>query len=195
MTRPERNRLFFALVPPEDRRPAIAQMAQSLQAEYQFGGRLLKPERYHITLFFFGDYQPPDTEPAIIEAAQSIAAPSFELILDKAGCFPNRDTATWLAPNKTPPELQHLGDQLRSKISYITQERNSGFTPHLTIGREARRKLRPTAVPPIGWHVDEFVLIRSILHEYPARYEILGRYPLTGAPLPPQPEQTGFAFN
>lgn len=194
MTEPEPNRLFFALVPPEELRPAISETAQALQAEHKFGGRLLKPERYHITLFFFGDYQPPETEPAIIEAAQSIDAPPFELTLNKAGSFPNRDIATWLAPANVPPELEYLGNQLRKKLGYITEERNSGFTPHLTIGREARGKLRPTAITPISWRVTEYVLIRSILHQYPARYELLGRYALKGEPLPPQPEQSGFTF-
>ncbi|MGB1580420.1 MAG: RNA 2',3'-cyclic phosphodiesterase [Nevskiales bacterium] len=194
MEEAQKNRLFFALLPPDSLRPAISATAQALQAEHRFGGRLLKPERFHITLFFFGEHQPPETEPDILKAAEAITSPPFELCLDKAGCFPNRDIATWLGPQKVPHALEHLGKQLKDSVSYLSRERNSGFVPHLTIGREAVHKLKPVSVEPIGWRVDEFVLIRSILHEYPARYEILGRYPLTGAALPAPPEQTGFAF-
>lgn len=191
---PAPNRLFFALVPPQESLPEISAAANTLQQEHQFGGRLLNPQRYHITLFFFGDYTPPENEPAILKAAEDISSPPFQLQLDKAGCFPNRDIATWLAPNETPPELDHLGQQLRKTVSHLSRERNSGFTPHLTIGRQAIQKLRARSISPITWPVNEFVLIRSILHQYPARYEVLGRYPLTGAALPPQPKQEGFGF-
>jgi 2'-5' RNA ligase len=90
--------------------------------------------------------------------------------------------------------LDHLGQQLRKTVSHLSRERNSGFTPHLTIGRQASQRLRPTLITPITWQVKEFVLIRSILHEYPARYETLGRFPLRGAPLPPMPKQANLGF-
>ena len=47
--------------------------------------------------------------------------------------------------------------------------------PHVSLvyGTDATRKI---AIPPIGWQVEEFLLIRSIHGE--GRHELLGRWPL-----------------
>ncbi len=186
---PEPNRLFFALAPPPQVRSRAAAVAETLRREHRLGGRLLKPERYHLTLHFLGDFVSADTERAALKAAGTVAAPPFTLRLDRAGSFRNPKIPVWLGAAETPIALAHLEQMLRNALVHLPQERQPRFVPHLTVLREAARPLQPTAIEPIDWPVAEFVLIRSILHAYPAQYQTLARYPLRGSPLPPHPHQ------
>jgi 2'-5' RNA ligase len=74
-------------------------------------------------------------------------------------------------------------------MSGLPVEQQPRFVPHLTLIRAATTPLRKQPVAPIDWPVEEFVLIRSILHEQPARYETRQRYRLCGGPPPPSPTQ------
>ena len=80
----EMHRLFFALWPDEALRPRIAQAAASIVSEHAPGGRALKPDKYHVTLQFLGDFRP--LPPSLVDSAKAAAAavrsPAFELSLD-----------------------------------------------------------------------------------------------------------------
>jgi RNA 2',3'-cyclic 3'-phosphodiesterase len=182
---PEPNRLFFALAPPPEVRSRAAAVAKALRSEHRLGGRLRKPERYHMTLYFLGDHISAATEAAALQAAESVAAPAFHLRLDQAGSFRNREIPVWLGAGEMPAELAHLEQALRQALAQLAQERQPRFVPHLTVLREAERPLRVTAIEPIDWPVTDFVLIRSILHRQPAEYITMARFPLRGTSLPP----------
>ncbi len=188
------NRLFFALTPPRTIGPAIAQVAQSLRTTQDLGGRLINPARYHITLYFLGDEVTADVESAAMRAASELRSAPFNLKLDCAGSFNNPQIPVWLGPRDTPNELAQLEETIRKKMAHLPRVRQPRFNPHLTIIRNANRKLPSQVIEPIEWAVSEFVLIRSVLNERPARYDVLARYALCGPPLPPQPEQESFSF-
>lgn len=181
------NRLFFALWPDDSTRAACAEAARDLKLRMQPDGYLLKPERYHITLPYLGDYVSPEQEAAAKQVAQLVSLPPFTLTLDQANSFKNREVPWYLAPLETPAELTLLHDHLRDAL------RNGGvavermrFTPHLTVVRNATVALPPTRIKPVEWEVKEFVLIRSVLHDQPAEYQVLGRWPLNGVWRPKQ---------
>ncbi len=183
------NRLFFALWPDAATRAAAYQTAQDLRAKHQTKGYLVKPERYHITLHFLGDYVPAEIETAALQAAGQVKAAPFTLKLDRAGCFRNRQIPCWLGPWETPPGMTALYQQLHAALTaaQITPERLR-FAPHLTIIRDAKRPVPHTPITPVVWEIREFVLIRSLLQKQPAEYAVLARYSLApGAPgmLPP----------
>ncbi len=193
--KPSHNRLFFALMPDEAARTACAEAARDLRTRMQPDGYLLKPERYHITLPYLGDYVSPEQEAAAKQVAQLVSLPPFILTLDQANSFKNREVPWYLAPLETPAELTLLHDHLRDALrnSGVTVERMR-FTPHLTVVRNATVGLPPTRIKPVVWQVKEFVLIRSVLHDQPAEYQVLGRWTLDGT-LPanhPPPQMTLF---
>lgn len=177
---PSNNRLFFALVPPLDVCERVAEKARELQKTHDLGGRLIKPLRYHITLLFLGDQVSSAGEKAALRAAPDMQSPPFTLYLDKAGSFRNRQMPVWLGPNQPPAELDHLAKLLGKVTGQRTRERQPRFTPHLTTIRNADGLLPATAVDPIEWDVTDYVLIRSVLDQQPVRYEILGRWTLSG---------------
>ncbi len=186
---PAHNRLFFALSPPETARQRIASTAKQLREAHQLGGRLIKAERLHMTLFFLGDVSA-QAEARVLKVAGSLECPPFSLRLDTAGCFRNRQIPVWLGPDKPPQALTYLADKLETHLASEATTGSPPFNPHVTIIREADSPLKQLAIEAIEWHVSEFVLIRSILHERPVRYEIIESFRLRGAALPPEPEQT-----
>lgn len=182
------NRLFFALWPGDAVRAACADATRELKVRLQPGGYPSAPERYHMTLLFLGDQVQAVQEAAALQAAKALRAAPFTLTLDQAGSFRNpRATPWWLGARKAPDGLTRLHEQLRDVLLRANAPvERMRFTPHLTIYR-ADRALPTTAIAPIEWAVDEFVLVRSRLDEQPIRYEILGRWPLLGAPEPAVP--------
>ncbi|MEQ1440174.1 RNA 2',3'-cyclic phosphodiesterase [Fontimonas sp. SYSU GA230001] len=190
----EPNRLFFALWPDDAVRAAIAEAARKLRMRMQPGGYLARPERYHLTLLFLGDAVPARDEAAAIAAAAQVRVAPFTLQLDHAGSFRNRHIPWWLGSHAPPAQLHELHDRLREVLRQadVSIDRMR-FVPHLTILREARQPLPPTAIAPVEWPVTEFVLVRSRLDLNPVEYEVIGRWPLRpgdGAP-PLADESTG----
>lgn len=180
-SKPAHNRLFFALWPDDAARAACDEVARDLKLRMQPDGYLLKPGRYQITLPYLGDYVSPEQEAAAIQVAQLVSLPPFTLTLDQANSFKNREVPWYLAPMETPAELTLLHDHLRDALrgAGVAVERMR-FVPHLTVVRNATVALPPTRIKPVVWQVKEFVLIRSVLHDQPAEYQVLGRWPLNG---------------
>ena len=176
----EAHRLFFALLPDAGLRANIAATSAGLERAHHSGGRLLEPERYHLTLRFLGDFQPmpPALAAAARAAGDAVGARAFELVLDHAGSFAS--SRVWWLGGARSEELQALwqglGDGLARQGVRVPR---GGFTPHLTIVRDARRALEPVAIEPLRWQVDGFALVDS----RPGRpYEILQRWEcITGA--------------
>lgn len=173
----EIQRLFFALFPDAALRARIAEAAAGLERRHPSGGRLLKPERYHLTLQFLGDFQPlpPSLVAAARAAGDAIRMRPFDLMLDHAGSFAG-SRVWWLggARNDALQALwQGLGDAL---LRAGVRPQRGTFAPHLTIVRDARRQIEPLPIDPLPWRAGGFALVES----RPGRpYEILQRWEAT----------------
>lgn len=183
------KRLFFALWPPEAVRGEISTVADNLIKQRGLTGHKSRRRRYHLTLFFLGDKVTADIEVAAHKAAARIRAPSFSLRLDQAGSFNNREIPVWLGCSDIPAELRFLDQALRRQLKGLTCERQPRFAPHVTILRNATTRLPLTAVTPVDWAIQEFVLIHSSISDHSVEYTVLQRYPLKGPPLAPEPQQ------
>lgn len=181
------NRLFFALWPSANLRAQITAAADVLSAHHS-GGYRLNPARYHMTLKFLGDNVATAAETAALDAAARVEAPPFSLRLDQAGSFGNRKIPIWLGSSAIPAELIYLDQALRRALGERPRGRKLSFVPHLSVMRDAKLPLPVVRIEPIDWHVEEFVLIRSVLGAK-VSYEILCRYPLTAAGIPSEPQQ------
>jgi 2'-5' RNA ligase len=186
------NRLFFALWPDDAVRRACAEAARELRLKMQPSGYMSNPERYHITLLFLGDTVPPEQEQAAIEAAAAVRAAPFQLNLDSAGSFRNRQVPWWLAPRESPRALAELYESLHEAMmaARVVPDRMK-FVPHLTVLRDAHKALPSTAIKPVEWPVRDFVLVRSRLDLQPVRYEIVESWPLKAEPGVSPPGQLG----
>lgn len=183
------KRLFFALWPSDETRAHVSKAADQLIDERGLTGYKSRPSRYHVTLYFLGDQVGPELETAARKAAAQIQAPPFVLPLDQIGSFNNRAIPIWLGCQAVPPELKYLEQALRKSLKGLTSERQPRFVPHLTIMRNATKRLPTRLIDPIAMAVTEFVLIHSIITDAAVEYRVLARYPLQGPPLPPEPQQ------
>lgn len=173
------HRLFFALWPDDALRARIAATASELEREHAPGGRRLKPDRYHVTLQFLGDFRPlPDR---LLDdaraAADTVRSAAFELPLDCVGSFRSANV-WWLGSHAMPDGLRALWDSLGCALARrrVPVKPGGRFTPHLTIQRDVRRHLPPTPLPAaLPWTVREFVLLDS---RQGRAYDVLGRWPL-----------------
>lgn len=174
------HRLFFALWPGDELRRGIGEATSQLLQQHDADGRRIGSHRYHLTLQFLGDYAelPPSLVESAAKAAASIEVTPFELVLDRAGSFRNRSIPWWLGCEATPDSLRVLWDELGAALAKGGVRVRSGrdLVPHVTVLRDARRPLPSTAITPLPWSVESFVLIHSELGAHSA-YTVLGQWP------------------
>lgn len=177
----EQHNLFFGLMPDAAARAQMRRAAEDLRARHDTGGRWVNPARYHMTLQFLGTYSElPETHIGDLQrAADSVRVPAFELVLDRCGHF--RHGIGWLGCAETAPPLQRLWDDLRRALAHarVAVPGHTGFTPHVTVLRDARRAWPEEAIGPVRWPVREFVLVDSVLGTS-SEYRPLGSWPLQG---------------
>ena len=174
------DRLFLAVFPDEAAVARLGALAAEQCARHGLRGKPLLPERFHVTLLHLGDWAglPPDVVEATMNAAARVRAAPFEVVFDRAGSFDGRR-------DKLPFVLRADGGNaaLRAfQADLATQLREAGvtpvgsaFEPHVTLAYDAR-KVAAEPVTPVGWRVEEFVLVHSLLGR--TRHIRLGCWPL-----------------
>lgn len=165
------HRLFFALWPGAALRDAIAAAALQLDEAHAPGGRAVHPSRYHLTLAFLGD-----CDPSIAAAVgDAVRASAFELRLDRADTFAG-NRILWLGMAEIPEGLSALSVALGRSLARadLRTRDDAAFVPHVTLQRDIRRPVATTAIPPLHWHVRDFVLVDSI----DGTYRVVGQWSL-----------------
>ncbi|HEX6832208.1 MAG TPA: RNA 2',3'-cyclic phosphodiesterase [Rudaea sp.] len=179
------HNVFFALVPDEASRRAIAAAARQIERDLRPRGRWIKPARFHLTLHYLGTFSqtPQGLIISAIEAAQRVRVDAFELVLDRMGSFRNRSVPLWLGASTPPHGLIELHDALRTALfgAGAKPAAGPGFAAHVTILRDADRAIATAPIAPIRWRVDEFVLIDSVLGAQ-SEHIVRGRWRLGEAP-------------
>jgi 2'-5' RNA ligase len=172
------RRLFFALWPSEALRRAIEQATGA--GAMRAGGRKIPAENFHITLIFLGSV-PDHRLHEVVDAASAVVAPPFELKLDRLESW--RRSGVLCLTAQSPSQLASLRIQLRASLAERQFQLEEGpFQPHVTLVRRWAHSAPPVAIEPIRWAIDEFVLVQSQAGPHGSQYEVLHRWPLTGAP-------------
>lgn len=176
MADPTTERLFFALWPDPAVSTALAAAGRAAPAG---DGRVIPPERIHLTLAFLGNVDGPGR--ACLEAAAGrVTPPPFELVLRRTGWW-RRSRVMWAGPEVVPPELTLLVGRLREVVGGCGLAVESRpFAAHVTLARNVRRGSRGVLEPPIRWPVDGFALVRSVTDRHGPHYTTVARWPLTG---------------
>lgn len=174
------DRLFLALFPDAAAAAAIAEMARQLHAAHGLRGRLVPPERLHLTLLFLGDF--PALPTWLVErtcrALADLRAPAFAVCLDEVYSFPGRRVRPLvLAGAVAPSPLHDLWSRLRVALhgAGVHETDTRPWTPHVTLLRDAS-VLAPRRVAPLCWVAREFALVRSRVGH--GVYETLARFAL-----------------
>ncbi len=168
-------RLFLAAVPDAGTAERIHRLAGVLKRAHKFDGKLIAPERLHISLFFLGGLPERHIRVAC-EAATELRTESFEVSFDRTASFRGRpgNRPFVLIGESGLRRLESFRRMLGTELtrSGLRQVANTNFTPHVTLLYDAR-SVDEYPIQPIFWTVTEFVLIHSMKgHDY------LGRWPL-----------------
>lgn len=156
------ERLFFALLPDDAVRTAIAQMADSLlQISSEESLRRVPPQNYHLTLAFLGSVENQRVE-AICNAVTGIEVPPLTLMLDRVGHFP-RPKVLWIGVSRPSEAIQGLVARLWTLLKPLGFDGDSRvFRPHVTVARKARRPPAQCDLPPLSWMSESMSLMRSV---------------------------------
>jgi RNA 2',3'-cyclic 3'-phosphodiesterase len=146
-------------------------------------------DNLHVTLLFLGeveDREVPTVCRAVAEQVQKHR--SFQLSIERVGCFPNprRPRVLWIGVGDGAQELCALHDSLEPPLldlgCYRREERK--YTPHITLGRvkgdHPADKLAAALVKHAGWQggqttVGEVLVMSSELTPQGPIYTVLSR--------------------
>jgi 2'-5' RNA ligase len=166
-------RLFVAVRPPAEALAHAAAAVEAVRAD-QPGPRWVPPERWHLTLAFYGDVVDRDLPRLTRRIARGLAdVPPMTLAVTGAGSFSRR--AVWLGVSGDVDVLRRAADGVAVD--------DRAYHPHLTVARlrggtdpaGAVAALSSYAGPP--WTIDEVHLVRSRLGPRPT-YDDIESWPL-----------------
>jgi RNA 2',3'-cyclic 3'-phosphodiesterase len=183
--RPARDNLFFGLLWQASSAIEIAKAADGLRHLHGLVGRLIEPERLHVSLHAVGRYD--GLHNFVVERAYeagamvSTSTSPFALVFDRAVSFANRrrQRPLVLRPGYDLVRLSALHDVLgrAMKRARIGRHVVSHFTPHMTLLYDGRT-VQEQPIAPIRMDVHDFVLVHSLVGQ--SRYIELARWPLRG---------------
>jgi RNA 2',3'-cyclic 3'-phosphodiesterase len=185
--RAETHRLFFALMPGDTVRQQLHQLAGELRDQHaELHARWVKPERFHVTLNFLGDYPalPGEAVEQALAAAGRLHASAFDWTLDYVASFRGREPPCIVRCTTMPPLLLTLWRGLGAALVEAGLHRGAErpYTPHVTLAYARHELAEPVPIAPITWHVDHYVLIHNVVGK--GSYQILGRWPLHAGAWP-----------
>jgi 2'-5' RNA ligase len=178
---PRSDRLFFAILAPEDSASTISICAKRLRAEHGLKSKLIASERLHISLFSLGDYAglPEPLVALARKAGALVSRPEFDVTFDSAASFNGRHRKRPLVlyARKDIAEIlafhRLLGEAM--KQVGLVHWGNPRFTPHMTLLYESRAVMEQ-AIEPVRLTVRDFVLVHSFIGQ--SRYEEVARWRL-----------------
>ncbi len=140
-------RSFVAIELPDDVKAGLAALQRDLKSDVPPEAvRWTRPESIHLTLQFLGDVAPGQIE-AIVAALREVCADRMPFAFDLTGVGvfpnPNRPRVVWAGvaePSGVLVALQKEISRALAPLGFPPEKRP--FTPHLTIGRAARRASR-----------------------------------------------------
>lgn len=175
----QKHRIFLAAVPDGDTAARIHALAQALKAEHGFTGNLILPEHLHVTLFHLGDWAalPEEIVTLASGAASQVNAPAFDVAFHRAQSFRNSTGVYPFVLTGDKGQWRTLHEALRTALTDtgLGGATRGDFEPHVTLTYDKVR-VKPKAMAPVSWRVQDFVLIHSELGK--TTHNHLGRWPL-----------------
>ncbi len=176
----DRMRLFLAFDLPDSVRDEISRAFAPYMKKYP-AIKWVPPGNYHITLVFIGEV-PAHYVDSINEPLRALATSHkpFKFSLNGWGTFPPGKpyfNVLWVGLNFDRELLDFHRKLMR--ITGVYESRP--YTPHITVARSGRRKLRfegNPAIRPLKFSAVEIVLFKSILRKEGPLYVPLRKFKL-----------------
>ena len=171
------DRLFIGAFPDPATARDIADLGGHLKAVHRLGGRPLRAEHIHSTLWhvYDGFLAPP---PALIDGLMNRLAAvdmaPFLVSLNRVMSF--RNGAFVLFGDDGVAGLELLHERLKDVLVDGLKGPPAHFKPHVTLLRDPRFVPEHQLAAPIEWEVRELVLVHSLLGRSEHRH--LARLPL-----------------
>lgn len=170
------GRLFLAALPDAATAGQIFRLASVLKRAHRLSGKLIVPERLHLSLFFLGgltDQLPRAVGDAVTEAR---VAP-FEVSFDRAASFRGRAGSRpfVLVGGNGLDQVKSFRRALAAELAQqgFRSRAKTNFEPHVTLLYDDRSVEEYPVAGPISWIVNELVLIHSL-----NGHQRLARWPL-----------------
>jgi 2'-5' RNA ligase len=176
----DKGRLFFAAVPDAVTAARIYRLAAALKRARGFGGKLIEPDRLHVTLFSLDLSERAGRMAS--EAATEVSAQPFDVSFDRTASFcVRRGNRPFVLLGDEG--LQGLSGFRRMLGAAMTRKglrrpATADFTPHVTLLYDLR-EAEEQPIEPICWTVSDFVLVHSMQgHVHLARWPLRVRQPV-----------------
>ena len=180
---------FFAVRPDEQARSAIAESGARFRKAQRVSGVAMPPDSLHLSLCPMGRaerlVQP--LEQALLAAGEQVQATGFVAALDMAMRFAPRNGQfpfVLCADRATTQNALDLRKAIAEEQRKVGLQVGgvSSFHPHVELQFGPAIDAIEESIPPIQWHVREFVLFRSFFGQ--SRHEVIGCWPLAREPEP-----------
>lgn len=175
------DRLFFAVFPDPAATARLALLGQELRRQHGLKGKVLPPERLHVSLHHVGDYVclPDAVTAAAREVAATVRLPTFTVAFNSAASLRGRhDNQPFvLRGDDGVIGLTKLQQALGAAMEKVGLGHSAPhYAPHVTLMYGDRFVADRPLVAEVGWAVREFVLVHSLLGR--SCYRAMGRFPL-----------------
>lgn len=158
------GRLFLAVVPDPGTAQRIYRLAGVLKRAHRFDGRLIAPDRLHVSLFSLTGLADRQIC-AACEAATDFRTEPFEVSFDRTASFLGGagNHPFVLVGEEGLSRLQSFRQMLAAALTRrgLRRPANTNFTPHVTLLYDAR-SVDEYPVEPVVWTVAGFVLVHSL---------------------------------
>lgn len=138
-----KKRTFIAIPFSTGLKNNIREFEVKFKKESGYQGKIIPPEKIHLTLKFLGDTEEElfsNIKQGLQKASKGIG--SFKIKIVGLGVFPNlrRPRVIWLGLDNIPNNLVQLHENIDHEISPLGfPAENRAFKPHLTISRVKKR--------------------------------------------------------
>jgi len=176
-------KLFFALRPPPKMATELDRLRADIRRRMGLTGRAAPQRRLHVSLASLGAHAA-IPEPLVRRAADAVSglhAPAFALAFNRLGTWGRgagaRPVVLWGDDGVIGAELLHGTLRQALAAAGVRSGRSAEIAPHVTLWRDTRETPQ-RFVAPVGWRVEEFVLLAAIRGQ--GAHEVLGRWRLGG---------------
>lgn len=175
--------LYFALQPPPEAAAQALARLNDLRARLGLTAKPVLPARLHVSLNFVGDFKRPPG-PVVdkaIEAMEPVSARRFRVEFNRLGTWPSGDpprpVVLWGDEGVVGVTALYSTMHKAMRRLDMAPRREPEISPHMTLMYD-RADAPEIVVEPVGWMVEEFVLIHAVHGE--GRFDVVGRFPLSG---------------
>jgi len=159
------DRLFLAAFPDPETADRLLALANALKTQHGLQSLLLS-ERHYVTLYHLGDFDgiPQNAVDAASRAASSlVSTPAFNVYFDRVVSFRARELKPLaMVGDEGVAPLLDFHRRLEAALVRYGIKPETRFKPHVTLLHDSNG-IAETAVEPIGWTVNEVVLVHSRL--------------------------------